>query len=228
MSKYNYELDIDSENSLSNILKNIAPNTKVLEFGCAHGRMTKYMKETLNCNICIVESDLDSGTEADAYSYKSYLGAMGDIETEVWYCDLKESQEYFDYIVFADVLEHLYNPWEMLKKSAELLNTSGSIFISVPNIAHNSVIIDLWNNQFNYRPLGILDSTHIRFFTYNSLLDMVMKSGLTIVNEINTRCAVEHTEFENSIDDIPEEVSKWLQKRDYADVYQFVWELKKQ
>jgi cyclopropane fatty-acyl-phospholipid synthase-like methyltransferase len=64
MSKYNFDLDMESNNSNSVILRNIKSNSSVLEIGCAHGRMTKYLKEQLNCEITIVEIDEEAGTEA--------------------------------------------------------------------------------------------------------------------------------------------------------------------
>lgn len=226
MSKYNFDLDMDSDNSCSIILKHIKPNSRVLEFGPAHGRMTKYMKEKLNCEICIVEKDYESGNSAKQFCDMFFIGdeyGGGDIDSGVWRRSL--SNKKFDKIIFADVLEHIYDPWKALKSASELLNTNGSIWISIPNVAHNSVLIDLLNNKFTYNEVGLLDNTHIRFFTYNSLKHMIDKCGLVINRELNTRCAIEHTELNNSINDVPNNVGRFLNKREYGDVYQFVWEL---
>ena len=133
----------------------------------------------------------------------------------------------FDCIVFADVLEHLYDPTKVLLEAKEFMKDNGSIFISIPNIAHNSVIIDLFNNKFEYRNLGLCDNTHIRFFTYKSLKDMVSNCGLKIKEMQETRVKVEDTEFKNSYDDLPNEVVEVLKKKPYGNVYQFIWELVK-
>jgi 2-polyprenyl-3-methyl-5-hydroxy-6-metoxy-1,4-benzoquinol methylase len=88
----------------------------------------------------------------------------------------------YDYIIFADVLEHLCNPEDVLLNISKKLNKKGKIIISIPNIAHLDVIIQLINGNFNYNDEGILDSTHLRFFTHESFIDMIEnienKSGL--------------------------------------------------
>jgi 2-polyprenyl-3-methyl-5-hydroxy-6-metoxy-1,4-benzoquinol methylase len=227
MSKYNFDLDMDSKNSNSVILHNIKPNSKVLEIGCAHGRMTKYLKETLNCEITIIEKDAYAGGIASQWAASNFIGnKTGDVEKELLPYLYEKYATRYDYIIFADVLEHLYNPKSVLQDSKLLLKPHGSIWISIPNIGHNSVLIDLWNNKFEYRSVGLLDDTHIRFFTEPSLRKMVIDSGFRVSKEINLRNAVENTEFNNSFDDVPEEIVSSLKDREFADIYQFVWQLK--
>jgi len=226
MSKYNFELDMSSDNSNSVILKNIKPNSKVLEIGCAHGRMTKYLKEILNCKVTIVEKDIESGEIAKQWAETHYIGVNGDIENIFPIMHMGLLYDTFDYIIFADVLEHLYDPKSVLKKSKSLLKTNGSVWISIPNIAHNSVLIDLWNNKFEYKDIGLLDNTHFRFFTESSLRKMATDCELIISKEINLTNTVENTEFNNSYNNVPLEIIKALKNREYAEIYQFVWELK--
>lgn len=223
--KYNFDLDMDNDNSCSLILRKIKNNSKVLEFGPAHGRMTKYLKEELWCNVSIVELDEEAGREAKKFSNYSFLGSSGNIENYYWLDVLKLNKGKFDYIIFADVLEHLVDPLKALSSCKDLLNDDGRILISIPNVSHNSVIIDLINNKFNYNEIGLLDNTHLRFFTHDSLLDFVSKAGFKVNEEMETFCAVEHSEFKNSYSDVPEEVAKCLAERKYGEVYQFVWEL---
>lgn len=228
--KYNFDLDMESDNSCSLILREIKSNSQVLELGPAHGRMTKYLKQTLNCFVCIVEKDSEAGDSAKQFSDKFYIGGSsgdGDIDGDIWHYNLKITDHKFDYIVMADVLEHLNNPWLALERAVELLKDDGKILISVPNISHNSVIIDLMNDKFNYRETGLLDNTHIRFFTNSTLKKMVENANLMITKEMNTHCAVEHTEFRNNLNDVPGNVGRFLNKRLFGDVYQFVWELQK-
>lgn len=223
MGKYRQVIDINGHNSVAMILNNVRPNTTVLEFGCSNGYMTEYLKNTLGCNVHIVEINEEDGVEASQWAKTALIGPVdGDIEKYYW-----KQIEPCDHIIFADVLEHLYNPWQVLKESVSLLKEDGSIFISIPNIAHNSVIIDLFNNKFEYRELGLLDNTHIRFFTRESLLRMVNGAGLHVDREFNTSCAVEHTEFKNSLDDVPPPIKWTLEHRPDGIIYQFVWELKR-
>lgn len=223
--KYNFDLDMQSDNSNSLILREVKPNSNVLEFGCAHGRMTKYLKENLNCSVTIVEKDFSAGKEASKFATKSYIGVFGNIEQYYWK-DQNPSIKY-DYIIFADVLEHLYDPWAILLEVKYHLKDDGYILISVPNIGHNAVIIDLLNDKFDYREIGLLDNSHIRFFTEKSLKEMVEKVGLKVHKVMNAKNIVENTEFKNSYSDVPEDVANFLKNRPNGDIYQFVWSLSK-
>jgi glycosyltransferase involved in cell wall biosynthesis/2-polyprenyl-3-methyl-5-hydroxy-6-metoxy-1,4-benzoquinol methylase len=226
MKKYDFTLDLETDNSNSIILRWIKPQSTVLEFGPAHGRMTKFLKENLRCNITIIELDVESGTEAAKYADRALLGEIeGNIEGDHWVEKLQGST--FDYIIFADVLEHLHNPAQILARATGLLSANGSIIFSIPNIAHNSILIELWKNRFEYRSTGLLDETHLHFFSQTSLTKLVRQTGLYVYNEHNARNVVENTEFKHSLADMPPEVASAMAKRDYADVYQFVWELKK-
>lgn len=214
MDKYNFELDINGDNSNSVILRNIKPNSKILEFGCAFGRMTKYLKETLNCQVTIVEKDYESFNIAKQYSTNGYNLPVEEFDTT----------EKFDYIIFADVLEHLFDPESALTKAKSYLNGAGSIWISIPNIGHNSVLIDLYQNKFEYRKTGLLDDTHIRFFTRSSLTSMVERCGLSVANKIDLLNTVENTEFGNKYEDV--DIGEFLRLREDGEVYQFVWGLR--
>ena len=225
MNKYNELLDMESENSLSILLKYIKDGTRVLEFGCAYGRMTKYLSEQKNCTVDIVEIDDVAGMEAAKYAKLSCIGVIdGDINTGKW-MELLIGQQY-DYIIFADVLEHLMWPEKVLRNCGKYLKEDGAILLSVPNIAHNAVLIELMNNQLKYRDKGILDDTHIRFFTYNSLKTMIQRAGYQTVVERATFCPVEYTELNVNYDFVDQSTAKVLKHRQYGNAYQFIFELK--
>ncbi|WP_244834517.1 methyltransferase domain-containing protein [Clostridium sp. BJN0001] len=226
MSKYDFDLDLDSSNTMSIIIKIIKPKSKILEFGPANGRLTKYLKNSMNCCVDIVEIDNNAGKEASQYSNKSFIGLEnGDIEKYIWLDSLKN--EKYDYIIFADVLEHLRNPQKVLFKCKKVLNDNGAILMSVPNIAHNSVIIDLLNNEFKYNKLGLLDNTHIRFFTIKSLLRMIDEAGYIATIQKALYSGVGTNEIVNTYNDVDRQISKELKKRKYGELYQFVFEIRK-
>ena len=153
----------------------------------------------MNCEIDIVEIDETSGKEASLYARKSLIGEkFGNIDNELWVDELEN--EKYDYIIFADVLEHLKNPVRILSLEKEFLKLNGSICFSIPNLAHNSVIIDLFNNKFNYTEIGLLDKTHISFFTYESIKKMVEKNDLTITEERVVYGKVGDIEIQNYYD----------------------------
>ncbi len=231
MKNYDFSLDMTTDNSNSVILKNINPKSKVLEIGCAHGRMTKYLKEILECYVCIAEINELGGEIAKNWADIGFVGDLGNVENNNYMffdilIDKFGFDNYFDNIIYADVLEHLHYPNYVLRQSKRLLSPNGSIWISIPNVAHNSVIIDLWNNKFEYRETGLLDETHLRFFTEKSLRKMILSEGFSVEKEINLRNVVENTEFKNSYNDVPKEIIEALQQREFADVYQFVWNIK--
>lgn len=220
--KYDFELDLVNNNSLSWILEQLKGNTTVLEFGPANGRLTKYMKEQLNCKVYLAEIDEEAGKEALQYGEDL---VVGDVENYEWlerYQDIR-----FDFMVFADVLEHLRNPEELLVRAKHLLKPDGTILLSVPNLAHNSVLINLLNNKFEYTQVGLLDNTHIHMFTKESLENMLRRAGLCVEKRIGAYCPVGSNEIANTVDDVPGlDRSYWL-SRDCGEVYQFVYAVKK-
>ena len=222
MSKYNFKVDLKNRNSIALIIDSIMPNSKVLEFGCAHGRLTKYLKEEMNCHVTIVEIDEEAGIEAKQYAGQAFLGTVkGDIEQYYWADHLNEK---FDYIIFADVLEHLYDPKEVLMRSQSFLNENGEIIVSIPNIAHNSVIIDLLKGDFKYRKLGILDDTHIRFFTKKSFQRMINQiETLTITKELATYSEVGQNEIENSYEEVNRYLRRGLKENLLGNIYQYIF-----
>ena len=221
--KYDLELITDEQNALSIILKQIYKDSIVLEFGPANGRMTKYLKEVLGCTVYIVEIDKVAAQDAMKYAVD---GLVGDIESYEWL--EKWSGVEFDYIIFADVLEHLYNPQEVLSKTKRLLKENGKTIISVPNIGHNSVLINLYNNIFNYTPLGILDNTHIHFFAYNTLKEFCHYAGYFPIVEDATYADVGKNEISSSYKDVNKDIAFQLKERDYGKVYQYVFTLQKE
>lgn len=220
--KYNFELELVNNNSLLLILQQIKPNSTVLEFGPANGRLTKYLNKELNCDVYLAELDEEAGNEALKYGKEL---VVGDIENYEWYEKFREIK--FDYILFADVLEHLRDPKSVLAKSKLLLKQNGSFLLSVPNMAHNSVLIDLMRNELCYTSVGLLDNTHIHFFTYNSLERMLKECDLYPSKRMGTYCEVGKTEIINSIHDISGISPEYWNSRKYGEVYQFVYEVKK-
>jgi 2-polyprenyl-3-methyl-5-hydroxy-6-metoxy-1,4-benzoquinol methylase len=83
-------------------------------------------------------------------------------------------------IVFSDVLEHLYNPWQTLQSLNTLIPKDCSIFASIPNIQHWSVIFGLISGNFNYTESGLLDKTHLRFFTKSTIISLFSNNGFEI------------------------------------------------
>ncbi len=225
MDKYNFSLDLDTENSISLIIDMLEKNSIVLEIGPAHGRLTKYMKQVLSCTIDIVELEDKAGIYAKQYARNAFLGKEGDVESNFWYEKLK--QEKYDFIILADILEHLREPEKLLNRCKKLLSPKGAILLSVPNLAHTDVILNLLNDQFDYQEIGLLDNTHIHFFTYESLQKIVEKTGLEAIVKKATYCSVGFAGLNTNYNQVSRDLARELKKRRYGEIYQFVWKLQK-
>lgn len=222
MGKYDFELDLYDDNTIAWIAGRVTRESKVLEFGSANGRLTKYLTEQKKCEVDIVEIDEESGADAARFAARAWVGdEQGDIENYHWL----EAGKKYDYIVFADVLEHLIHAQEVLDKCKNVLNDNGKVLVSVPNISHNSIIIDLINDRFHYNSTGIMDNTHLRFFTRQSFAEMAAQAGWMIAEERAKNIRVGETEIKNSYADVSKEMAKELMARPRGNVYQYMFVL---
>lgn len=223
--KYDFKLDLNSRNSLKLINDRLKDDSKVLEFGPANGRLTKYMNIKRNCIVDIVEYNHISGKDAAQYARKALIGDKeGDIEKYIWADKLAE--EKYDFIIFADVLEHLYNPVEVLKRCKEFLKPDGSILLSVPNIANNNIILALLNDDFKYTSLGLLDNTHIRFFTYKTIYNLADELGYTVSDVDYTPGGIGQTEVDIKNEYLVNNDISIVTQHLQGNIYQFIFELK--
>lgn len=224
MGNYNFDLDLKSDNTMSVINSWIKEEAEILEFGCANGRLTKYLAQNKRCHMTIVEIDSDSGKTAAQYAEHAFLGKEeGDINNFFWLSLPKK----YDYIIFADVLEHLSNPQLVLDKCKEAIKDQGEILISIPNISHNSILIDLFNDKFSYCETGLLDKTHIHFFTYHSFCQMISYLDLKIIQQHAVYSRVGWNEINNSYSDVPFGIEKELRHRTSGSIYQYVFSVGK-
>ncbi len=223
MSKYNSPVSLIPGNIDSILLTRIPEYSTVLEFGPAHGRMTRYLKEVKYCKVYCVEIDNEAARDSALYSEQMVVDNIENYQWSEVYADLQ-----FDIIIFADVLEHLYDPWKVLKICNNFLKPCGSIFISIPNVAHGAIIMGLMQNEFDYKDTGLLDDTHIRFFTKKSLERLIDDTGYGIfyasANFVKPSC----TEFKKSYLDFNAGVAQALTSNPFVNAYQFCYIIKKQ
>ena len=220
--KYDFEMDLDEQSSVGKIAAQIKPGSKVLEFGPGNGRLTKHLIGAKQCEVSIVELDKEL---FDFVSEFAQDGFYGDIESFEW-ANYYAGQT-FDYVLFADVLEHLVDPGKTLKKVREFLNEEGEILITFPNLAHNSVMIDLFNNQLPWASYGLLDETHNSFYTHDGFQKVFEKAGLFINIEDYLYLAVGDTELKSTYEELPEAVRYDFKMRPFGEVYQYFFSLMK-
>lgn len=154
---------------------------KVLDVGCGAGVLGEYLKQ----QGCATEVD---GIEIDTIAAKEALNKLDNVlcanlnQTSVIEVLKNYDKVLFDYIVCADVLEHLIDPWTTLAELATFLKPGGRIIISIPNVRSWTVWMPLViNGHWDYRDSGILDRTHLRFFTRVTGIKLIDVANLKIV-----------------------------------------------
>lgn len=105
-------------------------------------------------------------------------------------------REPFDAVMLADVLEHLYDPWQALQRVGHLLAPGGKVYASVPNARNYWLISELIKGNFTYQPAGLLDVTHIRFFTLRECQRMFGETGYHVEKIVSVRDPRVHIEGE--------------------------------
>ncbi len=222
MTKYDFQLNLSTDTSDGKIISKIKPNSTVLEFGCAEGRMTKYMSDALGCGVYIVEYDKEAYKNAVRFARDGVCGDAMELEWVHRFGNVR-----FDYIIFADVLEHLTDPALVLKNAARALKPGGRIYVSIPNITHNDVIVKAMENRFDYTQVGLLDNTHVHFWGRENIVPFAEECGLHVDSIEATYCKSGMTEqlAGGHYDSVDTMLRNCLGERPYGEVYQFVMTL---
>lgn len=147
------------------------PPKNILDVGCFCGGSGRWLKNKFPAVKVLGIEMLEKAAEIARQFYDQVL--VGKFEDH----DLTEYQGKFDAIIAADVLEHMYDPWQVLQKLKPLLAPGGAIYISLPNIRNLNVLQALAKGEWQYEGAGILDITHIRFFTKKQALQMLEQTG---------------------------------------------------
>lgn len=146
---------------------------RVLEIGCGAGGTMRWLRGRRTVALAV-------GVEMVPAVAEVARGVFDRVE-----CGNVEAMELpgegFDLILALDVLEHLVDPWRMVARLHAALRPGGTLLISVPNVAHVSVVLPLlFGGRWEYRDAGLLDRTHLRFFTRGSAVGLVTSSGLAV------------------------------------------------
>lgn len=146
---------------------------RFLEVGCGQGATLEYVKSHGAAYVAGVDINPEAISVARGRGLDSAL--VADVEKE----DLPYEKNSFDCIILADVLEHFHNPWDTLKKLSSYLKRDGALLISIPNMKHYSIMLRLLvHDEWTYTDAGILDRTHLRFFTLKEALALIAHAGL--------------------------------------------------
>jgi len=169
--KYVYKKNFTSTHSIS--FKTIKDNSLILDIGSGQGDLIRHLVNEKNCKVIGIDKNVKT------ISSKNIEFVSCDLNKELPNLDYFK----FDYILFLDVIEHLENPEDFLKKLYEKIseNEKIEIIISTPNISFFIIRFMLLFGFFNYGKRGILDKTHTRLFTFQSFKKLIEESNYNIV-----------------------------------------------
>ncbi|MGO1043855.1 glycosyltransferase [Clostridioides difficile] len=158
-------------------------NINVLEIGCGIGATLLEIKN-------IYKNSSVYGIEISESAGKLAKNSADVLVANIEEAELDYKKGFFDYIILGDVLEHLVNPWKVVNDLKQYLKKDGCLIASIPNLMHVSVLRHLVQGNFTYTDAGILDKTHLRFFTLNEIVRMFNDSNYTIDNVSATKMMI--------------------------------------
>lgn len=215
--RHKYEYKINPNTAGAKVVRMVGADRRVLELGSGPGSITRLLKNN-GCHITALELDEKAIELVAQYCEKVY---PCDLNNPEWPTILS-GEDKFEAIVAGDVLEHLYDPWTTMRTLLPLLAKDGHIVISLPHASHNAVIACLLTGDFDYQPWGLLDKTHIRFFSIKNIQRLFNDAGFKIVEADFMVKMPEQTEFAQRWRNLPIETRQALAYNKFGMVYQVV------
>ncbi len=160
------------------INKNNIDTNRILEIGCATGATGKKLKTSANVNYYVGVELSDSAAKIAGQYLDKVI--VADIEKTDLQNDYKLKHNDFNLILALDILEHLNDPWDTLASVTEYLKSDGYVIASIPNVQNINIVSSLIKSKWKYEEAGILDATHLRFFTFEEIEKMFTGAGLHI------------------------------------------------
>jgi GT2 family glycosyltransferase/glycosyltransferase involved in cell wall biosynthesis/2-polyprenyl-3-methyl-5-hydroxy-6-metoxy-1,4-benzoquinol methylase len=212
------QLDLSDSNSSRTMMIELTGTGKtVLEIGTSTGYMSRVLKDRGNT---VVGVEVDPEAAASARPHCDRL-LNADIESLLLGDELEES--FFDVVILGDVLEHLKWPDRVIAQLKSHLRPGGYLVVSMPNVAHGDVILNLLAGKFPYHDSGLLDITHLRFFGLEDVVKLFDSAGYRICDLHTVKVDVGCTETSPDLSTVPEEVLLGVKSLPHANSYQFVF-----
>jgi 2-polyprenyl-3-methyl-5-hydroxy-6-metoxy-1,4-benzoquinol methylase len=174
------QYSVKTEDYFSHARREILPllprhASRALEVGCGAGHTLSLLKKQGLCDwTCGIEI---SSTAAEQAAQRLDQVIQGNVEA----MDIPVETGSIDLLLCLDVLEHLVDPWETLRRLTTLLSPNGVLVASIPNVRYHKVLLPLMlQGRWDYQDSGILDRTHLRFFTRATAIELIESSGLSV------------------------------------------------
>lgn len=211
----------DKASPLKYIVDSIPDGSVVLDIGAGNGLLSELLNFN-NKSIVIdgIEPNNSVSVENKKKYRKYYKGYLQDFMEQLLVND-------YDFIVVADVLEHVYDPIDFLSSVRRLMKENTQLLLSVPNIAFGAVRLSLLEGKFEYVDSGLLERTHIRFFTLKTLIEVFSLTNLHIAKRIDLKRSFSKVEIKVNWF-ILFLLKSFLKKDPTASVYQFFFLLRTQ
>jgi len=170
--------DVYLENPRTNLIDTFStPRKFVLEIGCSRGATGAYCKSKFPEVVYWgIEPNKNAAEVAAQQLDRVLVGLSSDFDLSQEGVALQQ----IDGVIMADVIEHMYNPWKALAELKPYLSPDAEIVTSIPNIRNLELMNDIASGRFTYQESGLLDITHIRFFTWLEIVDMMGQCGYEI------------------------------------------------
>jgi 2-polyprenyl-3-methyl-5-hydroxy-6-metoxy-1,4-benzoquinol methylase len=156
----------------------LVPHTarRVLDIGCGAGRLGEAIKQRQDAWVSGVEIDADASSAARQRLDHVWAGDVEQLDLEI-------PPSSFDAIICADVLEHIRDPGRLLTQARDWLAPGGRLIASIPNVRHHTVVSSLLEGNWTYEPAGLLDETHLNFFTRRDMIDLFDRAGFHVTEQ---------------------------------------------
>jgi 2-polyprenyl-3-methyl-5-hydroxy-6-metoxy-1,4-benzoquinol methylase len=219
---YDYDFaEEDPRSTAAAVYSMVRDRQRILDLGSGPAVVSSRAAREREAKVVCVDSDADALLAAAERGVSDTI--VADLQRDTW-IEAVAGQK-FDAVILADVLEHLYEPRDLLSAvlRADLLDEDGELVISFPNASHESVIGSLVIGDFEYQEKGILDATHIRWFTLKSMRRLLDSVGMTIDRVVRIERTIEQTSLDHVLVDLDDELRRSLRERVVdAGVYQYV------
>lgn len=214
---YQRAVDGDRDDSLSVIAQLIESGQTLLDLGMGTGGLAHYLSQH---QTIVADGVTLNQVEADIARAWYRQAVVADLDHTP--LDTLFGEQRYDCIVCADVLEHLKAPQDLLRQCKALLAPGGRLITSIPNTGYCGLVAELIEGDFRYRPEGLLDQTHLRFFTRRSLQRFFDEQGWVVQTISDIKRSLLESEFQVAFDGLPPAVARHLLAAPDALIYQFV------